>query len=282
MNDGKDSLKVYPKRNSGGEMEKSEMESFFQRELNSFRKQLLKEFTDIVDSRVNELMNHTFQRIDEIETVANNNKKAIDKLNKSMKDMMDKTETIKNENETLKRKLKEAIKDIEKAEENMEDKTNHQLRKTLVFTNVKEEQNEQYDVSDVLAREIKKASKNEISKEKALTFIERAHRGKARQNSTGGPRPIFAAINHWRNSELIKEIFLDKKNSTGVYCEQMYGPRTTWRRNQALKVRKDLKSKNLIVKGYVAFPARLMVKKAGDAKYSLHEDFSKREVVFGM
>ena len=119
-----------------------------------------------------------------------------------------------------------------------------------------------------------------MTEKKAAESIERAHRGKRKRNNEGGPRPIYAAIDDWRHSEAIKGFFLNRQNDSGVYCDQMYGPRTTWRRSQALKVRKSLKENRTIIKGYVAFPARLMVMKRGDTKYSLWKDFSKESVIF--
>ena len=119
-----------------------------------------------------------------------------------------------------------------------------------------------------------------MTKEAAANSMERAHRGKARRNSTGRTRPIYAAIDDWRSSEKIKDYFNHKRNTSGIYCQQMYGPRTTWRRNQALAMRKQLKESGDISQGYVAFPARLMTRKRIDTKYILHKDFSNVPVIF--
>ena len=54
----------------------------------------------------------------------------------------------------------------------------------------------------------------------------------------------------------------------------MYGPLTSERRRLAMKERKILKDNNDIVSGYVAFPAKLMVKKTSNGKYQCHKDFS--------
>ena len=53
---------------------------------------------------------------------------------------------------------------------------------------------------------------------------------------------------------------------------------TTRRRNMALAERKRLKEAGELVSGYVAFPAKLMVKKHGDKEYKLHTDFSRSKV----
>ena len=68
-----------------------------------------------------------------------------------------------------------------------------------------------------------------------------------------------------------------------IYCEEKFGPKTTQRRNQAMIMRKQLKENGKIFNGYVAYPARLMVKTSnarGD-KYILEQYFSNDEVNFG-
>ena len=107
--------------------------------------------------------------------------------------------------------------------------------------------------------------------------IERAHRGRPSDHSNH-PN-IFAAIADWRDSELIKGIFW--RNNLNIYCEQKYGPRTTWRRNQALMLRKQLKQDKMISSGYVAYPAKLMVKYPHNSRndpFVCHQDFSREAV----
>ena len=134
---------------------------------------------------------------------------------------------------------------------------------------------------DILADKIESASsqlkaEEKISKEEALLMLERVHRGRAKKGRNG-PRQIFAAINDWRNSEK-KKVFM--KARVNVFCEQKYGPRTNWRRGKALALRKELKDKGEIIKGYVAFPAKLMVVKAGQHEYIKYDDLSKIAVDF--
>ena len=68
------------------------------------------------------------------------------------------------------------------------------------------------------------------------------------------------------------------KQTHGVFVDQMYGYETSYRRNQALKVRKELMEKKRIGKGYAKYPAKLFVMKVGDNKYTFYEDFSELEV----
>ena len=228
---------------------------------------------------LNELTKNVFTRVEELESIVANNRKQIQKNAEQLEKQNEKYVEIKNENQKLKEKLKECISDVSNLEESLEDKTNRQLRKTLIFSNIPEQPNESWDETrELLAKKISEASKGEMNIKTARNCIERAHRGKNNRR-TSVPRPIYAAIDDWRRSEEIKEFFL-RKSTSGVYCDQMYGPRTTWRRNKALAKRKELKASDKHIKAYVAFPARLMAKKPGDKKYALIDDLSKIPVVF--
>ena len=54
----------------------------------------------------------------------------------------------------------------------------------------------------------------------------------------------------------------------------MYSKSLTERRNVALKYSADLKEQDLSIQGYVKFPATLMIKHAGERKYSLEKNFT--------
>ena len=83
-------------------------------------------------------------------------------------------------------------------------------------------------------------------------------------------------------SELVKDAFrsYNIKNGGTIIAEQKYAPLTTRRRNEALKARKVLKANNQIINGYVALPAKLMVRSEQGAKYHMHKDFSDIDVIF--
>ena len=74
---------------------------------------------------------------------------------------------------------------------------------------------------------------------------------------------------------MILSAFKENPGKDGVYVEPQFGPITTWRRNQALKLRKEMKAKKEILKGYVDYPAKLMVLYPGAIKYVEKVDFSK-------
>ena len=94
-----------------------------------------------------------------------------------------------------------------------------------------------------------------------------------------GPRVVHALFCNWNDCEKLKKDMREHGRGSGVYVEQRYGPDTTWRRNRALELRKELKSNNTISSGYLAYPAKLMVKyNTHDQKYTLHRDFSNEPV----
>ena len=272
-----ETLKNYPKRKSAGtEQEDGAIDD----KLKILKDTILKDIKNILDERLTELANHLFQRVDELEKIVLNNEK-LTALNSSKIEKIEKNcSKLKKENDDLKKKLDDQTKKLEENEEKIEDQVNRSMRKTLIFTNIIEGRDEGWDPTDILAETIAKVSKGKIDKDAAAKSMERVHRGKAKRNANGRSRPIYAAIDDWRVSEKIKELFADRKNTSGIYCQQMYGPRTTWRRNQALALRKKLKEDGELCQGYVAYPARLMTKKRKDDKYTLYKDFSNIPVVF--
>ena len=106
-------------------------------------------------------------------------------------------------------------------------------------------------------------------------MIDRCHRGGDRKyyQREGKTRPIYAAMMLWKDCEDIINGF--RTCSTNIACDYKYGPRTTVRRNMALKKRRELKANGTIDKGYIQFPARLMGKMNDERGYTLIEDFSR-------
>ena len=184
--------------------------------------------------------------------------------------------------------------EIDAIKEEAEDRTNRQLRKTLIFRNVTEcNDNESYeDTKEVLARLIVENCED-VSYNYVYDNIDRAHRESKRRPrndetpSRQGKRLIFAVFHSWDLCQSILDDFrrMAIRNATfSIHVDQMYGPLTSKRRKLAFAKRKELKENGTITSGYVDFPARLMVNtgetnELGKKVYKLHSNFSKHKVV---
>ena len=96
--------------------------------------------------------------------------------------------------------MKAKLKEMEKK---VEDRTNRQLRKTLVFRNIPEGANEKLwtDITDLLSQKI--ADLLKIDPDEAEYMIDRCHRGGNSQyyKDKNKTRPIYAAMMRWTDCE---------------------------------------------------------------------------------
>ena len=113
-------------------------------------------------------------------------------------------------------------------------------------------------------------------------IIERCHRSTHKTNYHGkNPEFIFALCYDWKDTLWLTDTYRKKNIAEEAFrsaCEYKYGPLTTQRRNLALEERKKLKQAGTISNGYVAYPAKLMVRTGRSGKYELHTDFSKVKI----
>ena len=170
------------------------------------------------------------------------------------------------------------LKKVDLLEKKLEDQINRSCRKTLIVKGIPEEANETWEQTrNLVATQINNICKTNIEPE---SNIERAHRGKKTPH-LHKHRDIHLCLYDWNDADSILKGFkkFGLKNREKIFIEQRYGPDTTWRRNKAMILRKQLKEEKRITSGYVAFPAKLMVKKVGDDRYTLHKDFSNTEVL---
>ena len=253
------------------------------------RKQSEKTIKDAVKDAIKNELNDMKQEISrlqsELETVSGVAANAL-KLSEQLK--VDFTK-LQEEQVHLKTKLLNSTSEQNKMQEVIEDNKNRQLRKTLVFKGIPEENTanddntnpprENWDeTASILAKSMSQALNTTI--EEAKQMVERCHRAAPNSNYRGNkPRPIFAAFLDWKDSERTKDAYR-KNRALGVIAEQKTGPLTTMRRNIALKERKRLLDQGAIYNGYVMHPARLMVKdsQAPGAKYKTWKDFSNEPV----
>ena len=272
------------------EVQISELRKFFttnhdelKQLLNDNKTELLESFSNRLADVENQLTLND-ERMTKLERTVNEN-------NDVVKELESKIATLEEENSQLKSMaLPKKIKDLE---EKVEERTNRQLRETLVFKNVEETNtNESWaETKDLLAHLISD-NVDGITYEHAKSQIKRAHRERSRKTDDGkrkGTRRIFAAFHSWDMSEQIKETFRQKcinNRDYNIMAEQKYGPLTTWRRQKALEKRKRLKEEGIISSGFIDFPAKLMINYPGELNdqgkkiYRVYENFSDVDVIF--
>ena len=165
--------------------------------------------------------------------------------------------------------LPRKVKDLE---EKVEDRTNRQLRETLIFKNVPEASSNEswFETKDIVAKAISENVEG-VTFDYDKQQIRRAHRKSNRRNdgSNQHHRRITAGFYNWDLCQSIKDSFRNKgiaDRNFKLIAEQKYGPLTTWRRQKALEKRKKLKEEGVIISGYVDFPAKLMLNYPGEIK----------------
>lgn len=158
-------------------------------------------------------------------------------------------------------------------ETQLEDQINRSLRKTLIVRGIKEDDKEETWqkteelLADLLQRHL------QIAKEDGIKMIDRAHRG-GRMSKNG--RPIYVKFKAWKDSQQVLNGFTKQRirnTNMNIKIDQMYSKKLTERRNLAMQERKILVETEQIVSGYINFPAKLMIKKAGTPKYILYKEF---------
>ena len=204
----------------------------------------------------------------------------ISNLRSELDDLKLKTEELAvntNDNQSLSENIIENVKSLEAR---VEERTNRQLRKTLVIKGLKELDSETWeDTRDLVAETIHKNIKS-VSFDEAYDMLERVHRGPYNPLKVGR-RVIYAALYQWDDCEFIVNKFRKINRLNGqlkLYVDYKYGPLTTCRRNEALKVRREPINEQKIVQGYISYPAKLHVKYDKNGDWVIHDDFSKKSV----
>ena len=183
--------------------------------------------------------------------------------------------------DSLNKRIVELENHLKIIQDDLDDTRNWNLRKTLIFWNINQESlRESWDITKrILANEIHTIIPHR-SLEEILSKIERAHRSKENQSRVSQHNkvpPMIAKLTDWIFTEEIKTSFIKvAKNSRKnhiVYVSQIYPPGATNRRNEAMKVRKQLRNEDKQIQAYVKFPAIVMVKKSGETTFSVHSEY---------
>ena len=175
------------------------------------------------------------------------------------------------------------VESFRQLEEKLEDRTNRQLRQTIIVKGLPEKVNEKWaDTRNILAKHVSKFYKMDFKD--AYVLFERVHRGGGNgyQDRKKGKRDIYALCRKWDDSEFLVWNSFDanksKPKKDRVVIEYKYGPLTSQRRGEAMKMRKEILEEKAYKNAYVKFPALLMARKDGEDKYSLIKDFSNSNV----
>ena len=268
------------------DLERAAMSQLFKSEC----KELLVDITNVIDDRLGIIC----ERISVVETsmsVVENEililKSAVSDLSETSQKQSAEIIELKAEITELKSlpsvddsSLRKCVNDLE---ERVEDRTNRQLRKTLVITGVKESDKESWsDTKKLVAKTI--STNLNLDYYDAYDMLERVHRSAPTKLANKiGRRDIYASIHDWNDCEFLTSEFRQanrKNRNLNIHVNCKYGPLTTRRRNEALKVRRELLNDNKITQGYISFPAKLLVKYSNDAdaKFDVYNDFSKLSI----
>lgn len=264
-----------PKISSRSKGEKQQLETTIIEEVQVKNdNEIITAMKSLLDKKFSEVNNKLDLIVDELDDLKNHLKQTEEKADKALslaEKNIERIDTNAEHIETLKDKLKTALDTID-------DLQNRSLRKTLIFKNIqKVNENENWqDVKNLLASQL--ASIMKITVEEAYKNIERAHRGKINVNDSQNKKKvptIIAKFHNWEFSEQVKSTIIsaNRQKNSDILVSQMYSPNVTEKRNEAMKLRRELISKDGQLKAYVRFPADLMVKYPDDKNYRKYKSF---------
>lgn len=260
-------------------------------------KDLIKETNDKIsalDQRVSDNHNELIDRIAKVEHKVNEAHQNTLKNEREIFDIKNNHDELKKEIDTKLAKIKNDIKqeiNITKLETQLkaalielEDLRNRSMRSTLVFKNIKGENNESWeDTARILGNYIVDELGLGYAYEEMDYHISRAHRGGANQEDTNqeayhskGPKPIYAQFVNWRTAEEIRNkiITLNSRKQTRVVCNQMFSKDLTLRRNNALKYRRETLNDSPGIQIKLEYPAILKSRKKGsNGKWEVLQTF---------
>lgn len=224
--------------------------------------------------------------IEKTQTTASSALQRADDNDKRISELEKNNALLKTDVENLTRQVGELLKVIDvravqvsTLTTRLEHQTNRNSRSSVTIRGIEEVEGGEKtweETRKVVCNKI--ASITKCDPQKLSGAIERIHRGKA--SKRGGPRVVHALFSNWNDSELLKNDMWKRGRNSGVFVEQRYGPDTTWRRNQGLTMRRELKQQGTITSGFLAYPAKLMVKyQRTEKNYTLHKDFSNEPII---
>ena len=261
---------------------------------------LLKSNLDSINKRHDELeqnftasitkINNKLENIEEsINTHINNNMTEIQSVKKMCVQNSQELTVFKEQKiATIDNALSNQQIEIEELKKQLDDQTNRNLRNTLIIKGVPQETSEISwdDTIKVLSTTLNKHC-NRLSVDYIEESIERAHRGKPYQNDDTNQHhayqthsAIFVKFHSWQDADRILKCVISenksKKNKGGkeLRIMQMFSPALTARRNEALKLRKQLLLEGENKEYKLSYPAKLMERNKGSQQqFKLSQEF---------
>ena len=229
-----------------------------ERERRYITKSDLDEAVDKVTERLESFIDAKFSSVNEgfknLEKSIQENKTVIEYQASEIESLKQENINLKSNLEHLSKKIEEievahvappdsnTTEKLKNLEERIEERTNRQLRQTLVIKGIRESKNESWDdTKSLLAKAI--SDNVGMPLKSAETMLNRVHRSKPSKNINKiNQRDIYANLYSWQDCEnLIRDFrHLNISKKTNIHVEYKYGPLTTFRRNEALKKGKNL------------------------------------------
>ena len=231
--------------------------------------QVLTQNYEKLDEKINNLQLTITSQYEEL---TNSTKTTDSKAQKALDVAQMNQTTILEESKETSRKLSDHSDEIadlktklNKMTSQLDDQINRGLRSTLIFSGIAQDKDETWD--DTTTKLVSKLTKilPQIQEENIRAKIERAHRAKSSSN-------IIAKFLSWKDSELVKSALINYNNNPDnkhgkhgelFYVSQMYSKDITERRNNALKLRKELIRLNPNTSYILVYPAKLMSRPKG-------------------
>ena len=245
----------------------------FKQEHNELKNEILTAIGDIIEDKLSVFD----RRISNLETLVDKNELLLKELRSDIDTLTHNSNVQKSEIETLNSKLSELnnqvverdesieeltsykqlfSSNVKALEERVENRTNRQLRKTLVISGIPEEANESWSATRRILAQTISENLPKCSYRDAADMFERVHRsGPTKNTNKQGRRDIFAALHEWDDAEYLTQNFrkLNSKNrNLKIYINYKYGPLTSRRRDAALKKRKELLKTKTVLKAYTS------------------------------
>ena len=219
-------------------------------------------------------MDYVVEKVDSLEVAITSLKLDVAEQKERVEAIADKVEvnelgvgTLKAQVEDLQGENVKIKIELNRARELIDEQIDRSLRDQLTFYGVKRGEDERSwsDTTTVLCEWL--AKNTDKTADYYDKNIDRCHRG-AFNPEKHGPRPIH----WWRVAEEIRDS-LGKKYTDGVRITDKFSANTQARLNDALMFRKKLREQNTAFKIYVAYPARVMVKRPSSPGYKLEKSF---------